>query len=286
MKIIQEPQLGFSSSDFPSVEAEPFLKWAGGKRSLLQSYAPYFPEYDDISRYFEPFLGGGAVFFYLQHPKSFLSDINAELIEVYQVVKSKVEELIAALSSYANEEEFFYKVRSRDPASLDEIDRVARFIYLNKTCYNGLYRVNSKGEFNVPFGRYRNPLICDKEALRAASLALSKAVLRCTDFEDALSICENGDLIYLDPPYNPLTTTANFTSYTSDGFGEDDQVRLADVYRDLDRRGCFLMLSNSDTPLIRKLYKKYRQIEVKAPRAINSNPKKRGKITELLITNF
>ncbi len=287
MEAVREPQVGYGVEfAYKRVDAAPFIKWAGGKRKLIPDFAPYFPPMQQIERYFEPFLGGGAVFFHLQHPCSFLSDSNEDLIEVYQVVKNKVEDLIQALQKHRNEEAYYYQVRSQNPETLSSVERAARFIFLNKTCYNGLYRVNSSGQFNVPFGRYKSPLICDPFGLRAANLALQRAEIVAADFEAALANAEHHDFVYCDPPYHPLSETSSFTAYTAGKFGISDQERLARVYRDLDRRGCYVMLSNSDMPLIRELYADFRIIEVQAPRAISSKADGRGKITELLIINY
>ncbi|RJP47946.1 MAG: DNA adenine methylase [Anaerolineaceae bacterium] len=268
------------------VKAKPFIKWAGGKAQLLPQMSNLFPPKDQIGRYFEPFLGGGAVFFHLQPPKSFLSDSNHDLVELYQAVKNNVEELIHALKPHKNEPDYFYEVRAQKPAALSQIQKAARFIYLNKTCFNGLYRVNSKGEFNVPFGKYKNPAICDAEGLRAASMALKHATITNADYQSVLDKARPTDFIYFDPPYHPLSKTSSFTSYTSDRFGEGEQKELANVYRELANRGCFVMLSNSDTPLIREIYKDFNIYEIQATRAINSKPEGRGKITELLIINY
>lgn len=266
--------------------AGPILKWAGGKGALLAQYAPYFPPSGSYARYFEPFIGSAAVFFHLQPPRSFLFDRNPHLIEVYSVVRDSVEELIAALREHHNDRDHFYQVRAQNPADLTPVQRAARLIFLNRTCYNGLYRVNRRGQFNVPFGRHANPTICDEPGLRAASAALQRAHLEVADFEIVLRMAEPGDLVYFDPPYAPLSPTSNFTSYTADGFTNADQARLADVFRALDRRGCLLMLSNSSAPLIRDLYQGFHLNEISARRAINSKPDRRGIITELLITNF
>lgn len=268
--------------------AKPFIKWAGGKRDLLAQYKPYFPARNLIQRYFEPFLGGGAVFFSLQIHPAFLFDTNPWLIETYQVVRDQVEELIAALQYHQNDEQYFYNIRAQDPKDLSPIERAARFIYLNRTCYNGLYRVNSQGKFNVPFGRYKKPMICDASNLHAANLALQGSKIEVADFEKVGTLASLGDLVYFDPPYAPLSATANFTSYTKDGFSEKDQERLAEVFHQLHEKGCFVMLSNSSAPLIYDLYSGhgYNLIEIKARRAINSVADKRGHVTELLITNF
>lgn len=284
---ISELQLGYAL-DFSNgrIKAKPFIKWAGGKSQLLPKLSGLLPNKSQIERYFEPFLGGAALFFYLQHPKSILSDSNAELVELYKAVQKNVEELICALKIHKNEHDYFYKIRAQSLSELSPIQRAARFIYLNKTCFNGLYRVNSSGQFNVPFGRYKNPLISDADGLRAASLALKNAHIVHNGFESVLSQAKTTDFIYFDPPYDPITKTSSFTSYTAAKFGEEEQTHLANVYKELTDRGCMVMLSNSDTPLIRELYKDFDIKEVQASRAINSNPNGRGKITELLIINY
>lgn len=284
---ISEPQMGYAL-DFGNtrVKAKPFIKWVGGKSQILTKISELLPPKSQIGRYFEPFLGGGAVFFYLQHPKSFLSDNNKDLVELYDVVKNRVEELINALKVHKNEHDYFYEVRAQDSKNLSSVQRAARFIYLNKTCFNGLYRVNSKGGFNVPFGKYKNPAICDTDGLRSSSIALRNAKLTHGSFQSILTKAKSTDFIYFDPPYQPLSKTSSFTSYTSEKFGEDEQKQLANIYRELSDRGCFVMLSNSDTPLIRELYKDFYIYEVQANRAINSKAEGRGKITELLVINY
>lgn len=266
--------------------AGPILKWAGGKNALIAQFTPHFPPAGSFRRYFEPFLGGAAVFFHLQPRHSFLFDLNPHLIEVYRILRDDVEGLIKALSVHYNDHDYFYKVRAYDPATLSPVERAARFIFLNRTCYNGLYRVNRRGQFNVPFGGYRNPTICDASRLRAASAALQGLHLEVADFEIVLELAQGGDLIYFDPPYEPLSATSSFTSYTHNGFTNADQRRLAEMYCSLDGRGCFLMLSNSNTPLIHELYDGFHKHEISARRAINSKADGRGAIKELLVTNF
>ena len=243
-----------------------------------------------VKRYFEPFVGGAAMFFFLQHESSYLSDTNAEIINLYHVVRDCLDELQSALQVHKrlNGEAYFYRIRSQDPATLSPVERAARVIYLNKTCFNGLYRVNSKGQFNVPYGKYKNPNICDSANLEAASLALRRAVLPESgqDYEIALSDAGTGDFIYFDPPYHPLNTTSSFTSYTDKSFTADDQARLALAFRRLHANGSFLMQSNSDTPLIRALYYGFRLEQIQANRSINSNGDKRGPVSELLIMNY
>lgn len=269
-----------------NILATPILKWAGGKNSLIPQFKPYFPVRTHYSRYFEPFVGGGAVFFYLQPENSYLFDINSDLIELYTVVRDNVEELIEALSQHYNDKDYYYEVRAWKPSQLTPIQRAARLIFLNHTCYNGLYRVNKEGQFNVPFGKYKNPTICDKPGLRASSIALQRANLEVGDFETIRKYGQKGDFVYFDPPYEPISETSNFTSYTTNGFSKQDQSRLAEIFTELDKRGCLLMLSNSNAPLIYELYDKFNIHEISARRAINRNPEGRGKITELLVTNF
>ena len=266
--------------------SRPIIKWAGGKGALLKQIAPFFPESTDYQRYFEPFLGGAAVFFHLQPPQSYLFDLNADLVELYTMVRDDVEGVIDALTPHHNARDYFDEVRVQDTATLSGLERAARFIFLNRTCYNGLYRVNSKGQFNVPFGRHINPTICDAKGLRAASRALENAQLNVADFETSLADCRAGDFIYFDPPYAPLSATSSFISYTKDGFDANDQRRLAELYRELDRRGCLLMLSNSSAPLVYELYQGFSLHKIAARRAINSKASGRGTVLELLVTNF
>jgi DNA adenine methylase len=268
------------------VPARPFIKWAGGKRRLLEQYSPFLPSISQFNHYFEPFLGGGAVFFHLRTPKALLADLNADLINCYRMVRDNPEELIDALSKHKTSEQYFYKIRELVPETLSPLDRASRFIYLNKTCYNGLYRVNKQGQFNVPYGRYKKPLICDTEVIKAASQALKNIQLTVSSFEKTVEKAQKRDFIYLDPPYVPLSPTASFTSYTSTNFTEQDQLRLSLLVRELDKKGCLVMLSNSDTKLVRDLYQGLSIITVQCPRSINSNPFARGTVTELLIKNY
>jgi DNA adenine methylase len=282
-----QPKLpGVTKVKFAGKSAAPILKWAGGKSRLLAQFESHFPPTGSYKRYFEPFLGGAAVFFSLQPPESYLFDLNEMLIEVYTVIRDNVDDLIAALQQHFNDKDYFYAVRAQRPEDLTPAQRAARFIFLNKTCYNGLYRVNQQGQFNVPFGRYKNPAICDEKGLRAAHTALQSANLEVADFHVMLDRAEPGDLIYFDPPYEPLSVTSSFTSYTSSGFDSSDQRRLAEVYRALDARGCLLMLSNSSAPLIAELYRDFHIHDISARRVINRNGSGRGTIKELLITNF
>lgn len=266
----------------------PFLKWAGGKSQLLTTFDRFFPE--TFQNYFEPFLGGGAVFFHLYGTRpqfnAFLSDGNQELINAYQVVRDQVDALCRSLSKHKNESDYFYSVRAQDVAKLSRVERASRLIYLNKTCFNGLYRVNSKGHFNVPFGSYKNPRLCDEANLHAVAAALSTAHLDCATFESVLQRAKRGDFVYFDPPYQPLSTTSNFTGYTKSSFTEEDQQRLADLASQLKAKGCFVMLSNSDNEFIRKIYRRFNVHTVLATRAINCRADRRGKISELVITSY
>jgi len=268
----------------------PFVKWAGGKSQLLQQYTSLYPKADSIGRYVEPFLGGGAVFFHitklLRPSHDLLWDTNAELIDTFLAVRDEVDPLIELLRQHRqrHSESYYYEVRTQSPQT--RVERAARLIYLNKAGFNGLYRVNSRGIFNVPFGHLANPKILDEPMLHAASEALEKAELAARDFRDLATVARKGDFVYFDPPYQPLSKTAKFTSYTSGSFGEKDQRDLANLYAELDRRGCLLMLSNSDTPLVRELYADFRIHVVSARRMINSDGGKRGPIPEAVVLNY
>ena len=261
------------------------MKWAGGKTGLIPQFEPLFPKIE-FTLYAEPFVGGGAVFFHLLPPKSILIDSNEELINFYLVVRDNLEELLADLKKHKNTKEHYYSIRALDPQALSPVERASRFLYLNKTAYNGLWRVNSQGKHNVPFGRYKNPKIVDELNLRLVSEALRTAEVLCDDFSRVLDFARAGTFVYLDPPYYPLSDTANFTGYTADAFGARDQERLAGVFRELDRRGCLVMLSNSDTPFIRQLYSGFDIQVVYARRAINCRADRRGPIAELVIRNY
>jgi DNA adenine methylase len=269
-------------------KASPFLKWAGGKSQLLSTFDEFIP--DEFNRYYEPFVGGGAVFFHMANRAegltAHLSDLNDELVNCYSVVRDNVEQLIKALKKHRNESDYYYQIRAMDTARMNNVQRAARLIYLNKTCFNGLYRVNRKGEFNVPFGSYKNPRTCDEDNLRAVSAALRNTKIEHKHFGDALESARKGDFVYLDPPYQPLSATSNFTSYTSKCFGEKDQRELARIFDELHKRGCKVMLSNSHNEFIAQLYRKYRLEVVYANRAINCRADRRGRISELLILNY
>ncbi len=270
----------------------PFLKWAGGKGSLLPHLLPHVPS--RLTDYYEPFLGGAALFLgrcaRSTKFRAHLSDTNAELINAYRTVKEAPEELIGLLSRFqseyeesSNKSEYYYKKRDWRPT--DPIESVARLVFLNKTCYNGLYRVNSRGEFNVPFGRYKKPRILDSENLRAVSRVLREtdAELGSIDYNTALSRCGRGDFIYLDPPYQPVSKTSSFTDYTPSGFSEKDQVELAEQFAKLVDRGCTVLLSNSETALTRRLYQDFEIRKVTVNRPINSVGTGRRGYKELIV---
>ncbi len=275
---------------------KPFVKWVGGKRQLLKQFRMidlYPPEKFNIKTgsYFEPFVGGGAVFFDLLPEKSFLSDLNSELVTTYNVIKNDVDRLINSLKKFKYEKDFFLKVRSAQPKQFPNVDIASRFIYLNRTCFNGMYRVNSKGEFNVPFGKYSNPLICDEQNLRRVSKVLEEVEIKCQDYKITVEFAKKGDFVYFDPPYYPINKTSSFTTYTKEAFLDKEQIELRDTYLKLHKRGCFVMLSNSNTPFINKIYSETAKHgikinEVLAGRSINSKVNLRGKITEVLVTNY
>jgi DNA adenine methylase len=274
----------------PVVEVRPpapFLKWAGGKGQLLGQMAPFFPS--EYRTYFEPFLGGGAVFFRLCPEKAVLADLNPDLVNAFQVVRDNPTALMEGLDRHAElrmNEKSFYEVRKQAVSSLSPVERAARTIYLNKTCFNGLYRVNSSGEFNVPWGGYRNPNLYDRANLLSASVQLQRKAVLLADYRRACARARKGDFVYFDPPYHPLSETSGFTSYTKEDFGDRDQTALAQTFRRLDKRGCLVMLSNSPTPLVRSLYQGFRFEVLKAKRAINSKGTGRGAIDELLVMNY
>lgn len=270
-----------------------FIKWAGGKGQLLDQFKPLFPK--KFNRYLEPFVGSGAVFFYIIQnfkPKEIiLSDINEELINTYKIVKTDVEKLIIELKQHkeyhlAKGKPYYLTIRATDPKELPDLERAARFIYLNKTCFNGLYRVNLKGQFNVPMGAYKNPDIVQEEKLRLVSKLLKNVKLKVMSFEKVLTLAKKGDFVYFDPPYYPLKNKKSFTTYTKDSFMENEQEKLAEVFIKLNKKGCSVMLSNSDTKFIKDLYNKYNINFVQATRMINCDGKNRGKINEVVVTNY
>ncbi|MCB9597739.1 MAG: DNA adenine methylase [Sandaracinaceae bacterium] len=269
----------------------PFIKWVGGKGRLLPQLMPLLPSGVSHMRHVEPFMGGAALFFQRYPVRALLSDVNGDLVETYKMVRDRVDEVIDALGPLADrhDPDRYYRVRERynaSRASSDGPERAAMFIYLNKTCFNGLHRVNRRGEFNVPAGRYKNPRILNDAALRSASIALRSAEIVQDGFESLVARARPGDFVYMDPPYEPVSTTASFTSYAKDGFGQDDQRRLRDVFDELTRRGCKCMLSNSDVPFIRDLYREHRIDVVNAPRAVNCNGSGRGKVAEVVVRNY
>ena len=271
---------------------KPLVKWAGGKRQLLPHIHAALPA-DAPRRFYEPFIGGGAVLFSLEPARARVNDLNGELINLYEVVRDGVDELIAELAGYPNETEFFYALRAADRdaqrfAALSPVERAARTLYLNRTCYNGLYRVNAAGQFNAPFGRYKNPTICDEGTLRAVHryFADNDVAFSQGDFAAAVAEAREGDFVYFDPPYDPVNVTSSFTGYQKGGFDRTEQERLKEVCDDLDRRGVKFLLSNSATDFIRKLYADYEIGIVGATRAINSVGSKRGKVDEVLVRNY
>ncbi len=269
-------------------ETYPIVKWVGGKRQLMFELLKNMPE--NYNRYFEPFIGGGALFFELQPQNGYISDMNEELINLYTVVRDNVYTLIDDLNKHEVSKEYFLKIRNLDRTEkynkLSDIQKASRFIYLNRTCFNGLYRVNSQGQFNVPFGNYKNPKIVDAENLINCSKLLKNTEICCADFSGILNKVQKGDFVYFDPPYVPLNETSSFTSYTKDGFDIDMQFKLRDVCDELDNKGVMFMLSNSDTKLVNELYSNYEIKKVFASRAINANGNGRGKITEVLVRNY
>jgi DNA adenine methylase len=265
----------------------PFLKWAGGKSRLLSALARRVPE--GFKTFHEPFLGGGALFFHLagsgRLSRACLSDINHPLVDTYRGVQCAVDEVIERLGEHAerHDRDHYYQVRDADSSPEDLAARAARMIYLNRTCYNGLYRENRAGRFNVPMGRYSNPRICDEENLRAASRALAACLIECRPYSEILARAREGDLVYFDPPYHPVSRTASFTSYDRNGFSEDDQAELSRIFRVLAQRGVFVLLSNSDTPFIRRLYDGFPRDRVAVARAISCRADRRGPAGELII---
>jgi DNA adenine methylase len=269
----------------------PVVKWVGGKRQIIDQILKYVPQ--NFTTYYEPFLGGGAVLFTLQPREAVVNDINSELINLYLVIKDNIEDLIEDLKQHKNQEDYFYMIRELDRdkneyQKLTSVQRASRIIYLNKTCYNGLFRVNKAGEFNTPFGNYKNPNITNEITLRAVSDYLNKTriTFTCKDFEEVLIDIKNDAFVYLDPPYHPVSDTASFTGYARNKFGRDEQIRLKKACDMLNERGIKFLLSNSATNFIIDLYKNYRIEVIQAKRAINSKADKRGQIDEVLVRNF
>jgi len=272
---------------------KPFVKWAGGKRQLVPTIlANHLPKNYNLQTYYEPFIGGGAILFSLQPKKAVINDSNAELINCYKIIKNSLDELIEDLKNHKNNEYYYYDIRDWDREknfkSKTEVQRASRIIFLNKTCYNGLFRVNSQGQFNVPFGKYKNPNILDIAVLKAVNKYLNENQVRIlnSDFQEAVKDAKRGDFIYLDPPYDPVSETASFTGYDVNGFNKQEQRRLKEVFDDLNSRGCHILLSNACTEFIEDLYKDYLHTKISAIRAINCNGKKRGKVDEILVKNY
>ena len=274
---------------------KPFVKWAGGKRQLIPILNDNLPK--TFGTYYEPFLGGGALLFHILTERSAqkcsISDLNSDLVLTYTTIRNRIDELISSLKSHGknyqkDSKKYYYSVRESNPRS--EIEKTSRLLFLNKTCFNGLYRVNSKGKFNVPLGSYANPNIVNEENLRSVSAILqsSKVTIKCRDFESVLRDAKKGDLVYFDPPYQPVSETANFTSYTNKSFTYEDLQRLAELCMKLDSKGCQVLLSNSDSKEVAGMFPKntWSIDRIRANRSINSNSKKRTGHFELLIKNY
>lgn len=275
-----------------SIKLKPVTKWVGGKRKLLPELHQLKP--DTYNNYYEPFFGGGAFLFDLMPKNAVINDQNSELINVYRIIKESPKELIELLTQHKenNSKEYYLDLRAADRDgridAMNDVEKAARIMYMLKVDFNGLYRVNSKGQFNVPYGRYKNPSIVDAENIMNVSSYFNSNNITILegDFATAVESAQNNDLVYFDPPYIPLNVTSNFTAYTADGFDDKDQIRLRDIFFDLANKGVNVMLSNSDTELTRELYKDAVIHEVMVGRAINSDATKRGKISELIITSY
>lgn len=277
------------------IQPRPFLKWVGGKARLLPVISEYYPA--TYNRYYEPFVGGGAMFFSLQPDVAHINDLNLVLISAYKHIRDGVDKLIESLRELESQ---YYALPSLEDKKVLFLEKRAVFntlphetfektvllIFLNKTCFNGMYRENSKGGFNVPFGQHERPKICDEKNLRSISISLAKTKITHSSYEEAVADASEGDFIYFDPPYHPLNPTSSFTSYQAGGFTEQDQTNLRDEFKRLSDLGCKVMLSNSDAPLINELYKDFKIHKIYAARSINSNGAKRGKILEVLVTNY
>ena len=268
----------------------PFLKWVGGKRQIMPTIEQHLPK--GIKSYIEPFIGGGAVLFHLQPKNAIINDFNAELVNVYNVIKNDLENLIIDLNKHKNESRYFYEIRALDRTeafgNLSDVERASRIIYLNKTCYNGLYRVNNSGEFNSPFGKYKNPNIVNEPTLRAVNSYLNSNNVRIenTDYETVLKEADKNSFVYLDPPYHPVSDSSNFTGYVQGGWDESEQIRLKEACDRLNKKGIKFMQSNSSVNFIKELYSDYQIHIIKAHRAINSDGDKRGEVEEVLIKNY
>jgi DNA adenine methylase len=279
-KIVDSSASTRSFVEFP----RPFLKWAGGKRQVLDELIKSLPV--DMSCFYEPFLGGGAFFFGLLPKRAVLSDINGELIDTFVAVRDHVDDLIEKLKEHKYEREYYYAVREVDPCGLSLIERAARMIFLNKSGFNGLYRVNSKDKFNVPFGRYKNPTICDEKNLRACSFALKDVKVQLASFESVLDFAMPGDFVYFDPPYVPVSDTSYFVAYQRRGFGMDKQEKLAEVFEELTSRRINAMLSNSDATWVHERYARHNIRVIMARRQVNCDKTRRGLVGEVVVTNY
>ncbi|TFH03658.1 MAG: DNA adenine methylase [Candidatus Thorarchaeota archaeon] len=267
------------------IEPKPFVKWAGGKSQLLPKLNMYRPEC--YKRYLEPFVGGGALLFSLRPDQALINDSNEELINTYMAVKNSPEELIEDLKRHKNDETYYYNIRGMKTSEMTNIERASRFVYLNRTCFNGLWRVNKKNEFNTPYGYYKNPRIVNADMIRAVSSFLGSIDINCMDYREFLEKnAHEEDFVYLDPPYHPISKYSDFKRYTKEFFGEKEQIELADVIGELTRRGCKIMLSNSYSKLVLDLYSDYEIITVKARRNINKDPNGRAAIDEVLVRNY
>ena len=270
----------------------PFLKWVGGKRQLIPAIMEHLPKNINNLNYYEPFIGGGALFFHLQPQNAFINDFNEELINVYNVIKNNLPELISDLKKHKNEADYFYEIRSLDRSEkfqdLSQVERASRVIFLNKTCFNGLYRVNNAGEFNAPFGRYKNPNIVNEPTLKAVNKFLNNSNVRISsgDYSEILESADENSFVYFDPPYHPISESSNFTGYVQGGWNIYDQIRLRELCDELHDRGVKFLLSNSSAQFIRDQYENYAVTTVKATREINSNGADRGEIDEVLIKNY
>jgi DNA adenine methylase len=270
----------------------PFLKWVGGKRQIMSEVVEHLPNNISKYKYIEPFIGGGAVLFHLQPKKAIINDFNSELVNVYNAIKNNLEDLIFDLQKHKNESDYFYEIRSVDRTedfnNLTEVERASRIIYLNKTCYNGLYRVNSSGEFNSPFGKYKNPNIVNEPTLRAVNhyLNTNDVQIKNADYEEILQKADKNSFVYLDPPYYPVSESSNFTGYVQGGWNIDDHTRLREVCDKLDKKGIKFLQSNSSADFIKDKYKDYNIHIIKANRSINSDGEKRGEVEEVLIRNY
>ena len=269
----------------------PVVKWVGGKRQLLEEITPLLPK--RITSYCEPFFGGGAVLFSIQPRNAIINDLNQDLITVYEIIRDDVESLVESLKKHQNTSEYFYTIRDKDRdkelyKGMSKVEKASRLLYLNKTCFNGLFRVNSSGEFNSPFGHYKNPNIVNEPVLRAVSTYFNESNIKfySEDFAETLKRVRRGGFVYLDPPYDPVSDTASFTGYNKGGFDRNEQIRLKLCCDELTQRGIKFMLSNSATEFIKELYGEYEITIVKAKRAINSDASKRGAIEEVLIRNY